>query len=243
MTLFTLPPYPLPWLPPRAPELFQLFLDFRVAVGLDITGIADRPLLKFCWLSRTFGAADMSTLLTDGGRGRHKRSLAFVAGALDPLLGRLVCQFVACPCRDCEDTLLLRLLASILLFLLLGRSPLLGRISRAFLAPLVLTLKAHFLRTIYSTTVVAAAMNTHANRFLYTLHGRHRGRRSNPLVRLKSEAVFGKQSTRSFLLHRVAIELSHQGWRHRRRRRSGGGGGGRRRGFCGRISRHMFSVE
>lgn len=128
----------------------------------------------------------------------------------DALSRGLVYQLVAATSPDGEHSLSLGLLHTIFLGLLLLRRLLLGE-TRTLLAPLVLALQAHFVGAVKGSAAVAAAMDTHTDRFLDTLDGGLWSWCSDPLVRLKSEAVLGEQGAGSFLLHGVAIHLLSNG--------------------------------
>jgi hypothetical protein len=206
LTLFTFPLDSLARFPPCASKLLQLFLNFRVAIGLHVSRVAIRPLLQFGWFSWAFGTSDMSTLLADCSRGRRKHGVALVAGASDSLFRWLICEFIASPGCDGQDSLLLRLFINHL-FLLFLHELLLLRVTRTLLASFMLTLQADFLRSVDSSTMVTVAMDAHANRLFDALHGGHWSRGSNPFMRVEGETVLCKQCTSSFLLHGMAIEL------------------------------------
>jgi hypothetical protein len=53
---------------------------------------------------------------------------------------------------------------------------------------------------------MTAAVDTHADRFLYALHCRHRAGSGDPVVRVESKPIFSEQCARSFLLHGVAVD-------------------------------------
>lgn len=148
----------------------------------------------------------MLTLSTGGSCGSGEQGLTLMAGASYTLLGRMVGQFVPGPCGDGKDFLFLRFVCILLLLQFFFWCFLLG-VPRALLAALVLALQTHFLRPIYGTTAVAVAMNTHTNRLLHTLNSHNWGRRSDPFMLFEGEAVFGKESAGSLLLHGMTVKL------------------------------------
>lgn len=206
MTFFTLPPYSCSWFPPGPPEVVTLLFDFFITVRLNITRIACGPLGELCRLSGTLCTSDVSTLLADGSSGRHEQGLALVARASDALRGWLVGQLVARPRGYGEDLLSLGLVGGILLFQLLFWG-LLPRVSRAFLAPFVVTVQAHLARAIDGAAHVAAAVHSHADGLLHTLHGRYGPWGGNPFMGFEREAVLGKEHAGTLLLHGAAVEF------------------------------------
>jgi hypothetical protein len=212
MTLLALPSYSLPWLSPCAPELFQLLLDLRVAVRVHIAGITSRPLLQLGWFAWALGTSNVSTLFANGGIGRDKSGLAFVAGASDSLLGWLVCQFISSFGRNRQYSPPLGLFFRCeFRSLLVLRLPL--GVSRTLLAALVLTVRARLLRPVDGSTTMTAAMDTHPNRLLHSLHSWLWSGRRDPVVRVEGETVLCKQGTRSLLLQCTAIKLlCRYGW-------------------------------
>jgi hypothetical protein len=206
--LLALPAYYTSWLPPDTAKLLELLLLFNLvfALSLNISRIAVRPLVTFGRLSWTLGAPDMVAGLAGGSCGRDEQGLALVAGAPDSLCGRLVRKLVAMPGGDSQDLLLLLgLLNSLLLLNFLTGCLLLG-VPRALLAALVLALHAHLFVSIEGATAVAASVHAHTDGLLHTRDQGSRSRRSDPLMRLKSQSVFGKQSAGTLLLHGIAVE-------------------------------------
>ena len=129
-----------------------------------------------------------------------------MAGAPDSLCGRLVRKLVAMPGGESQDLLLLLgLLNSLLLLGFLAGCLLLG-VPGALLAALVLALHAHLFVSIEGTAAVAASVHAHTDGLLHTRDQGSRSRCSDPLMRLESQSIFGKQSTGTLLLHGIAIE-------------------------------------
>lgn len=216
MALLTLPADTLSRLPPGAPELLELLLDFRIAISLEVTGVSGGPLLELGWLTWTLGTPDVSTLFANGRRGRHEHCLALVTAASDALLGVLIRQLVPCFGSDRENSLPLRLLDLLLLFLLFASKCLLLGVSRTFLATRVLALQARLLRAVDRAAVMAASMNAHSNRLFHTLYGRNWSWRGYPFVRLKGKPILCEERTCPLLLHRMAIDKSgFDDWRGR----------------------------
>ena len=146
----------------------------------------------------------MAAGLADGSGGRDEQSLALVAIAAYTLLCRLVGQLLAIPGREGQHPLLLgQSLRSSLLGLdlcLLGGALLLG-VAGALLAALVLAFGADLVGAVRGSAAVASAVDAHADGLLNTLDVDGKGRGGNPFVGLEGEAVFGKQSTGTLLLH------------------------------------------
>lgn len=205
MTLLTLPPYSCSRLSPGPPERVTLLFHLFITIRLDITGIACRPLGELCRLPRTLCASDVSTLLANGSSGRDELGLALVARASDALCGRLVCQLVTRSRGDGEDLLPLGLVGGVLCLQLLFWG-LLPRVPRTLLAPLVVAVQAHLVRAIEGAAHVAAAVHSHADGLLDTLHRGYGAGRSNPFMGLEGEAVLGEERAGAFLLHGAAVE-------------------------------------
>jgi len=208
VALFALPADPRAWLSPYASRLLQGTLELLVAVRLHVARIAIGPLAELRRVSGALDAPNMATLFAGGGGRRDEKAFAFVAGAADTLLWRLVGQFAARLCRDGQELLLLGSNGAFLLLLLslVAGGPLLG-IARALLAALVLALGAHLVDAVGSPAVVTSAVDAHADGFLDTLHVDGLGRRGDPLVRLQSQPILCKQGAGSFLLEDAAVEL------------------------------------
>ena len=128
-----------------------------------------------------------------------------MAGPSNALLGVLINQFVSGLRSNGKHAFFLWLRRSFRLFTFFGRRPLL-RIARTLLAPLVLAPSADLICTIGHSTMMAGAVDTHANGLLDTLNVGGLGGRRNPFVRLQCQSIFGKESSGSFLLESAAIE-------------------------------------
>ena len=206
--MLTFPPHAGPWLPPYASRPLELALQLRLAVILGVARISIWPLVELGWLSRAFGAPDVTARLADGGGGRDEQGLALVAVAAHTLLRRLVGQLLAIPGGDGQHALLLgQGLCSSLLGLdlsLLGGAFLLG-VAGALLATLVLALCADLVGAVRGSAAVAGAVDTHADGLFDALDVHGQGRGGNPFVGLEGEAVLGEQSAGTLLLHGGAL--------------------------------------
>jgi len=181
IALLTLPAHPSPRLSPGPSEFLQLFLHLRLAVRLSIARVAIRPFAELGWLARAFRTSDMLAGIADIGRCGNEQILTHMTVTSDALSRRLIYQLVAATSPDGEHSLSLGLLHTLFLGLLLFRRLLLGE-TRALLAPFVLALQAHLVGAVKGSAAVAAAMDTHTDRFLDTLDGGFWSWCSDPLV-------------------------------------------------------------
>ena len=184
-------------------------LDFCIARSFDVSGISIGPFAQFGRLSWAFGAADMPALVADVGGGRDEESVALVAGTSDTLLDRLVDALLSRLGGDGQNLLLLlgRLGEFPLLSLLHG--VLLQREAGALLAAPVLALGTHLVGAKGVPTVVAAAVDAHADGTLNALDVDGLGSGGDPLVRLEGQSILGKESAGAFLLEDAAVQLVH----------------------------------
>jgi hypothetical protein len=114
-----------------------------------------------------------------------------MAGTSDALSCGLIDQFIPTASTDGEHPLSLGLFHALFLGLLLLGCLFLG-ITRTLFAPLVFTLDTHLVRAVEGSAAMAAAVDTHTNRFLDTLDWEFGGWRSDPLMRFECEAVLGE---------------------------------------------------
>lgn len=183
IALLALPSHPLPGLSPCSSKLVKLLFHLGLAVRLSsISWIPIGPLIELGRLTWTFRTTDMLALIADVCRCGVEKFLAYVAGTADALPCGLVYQFVSASRSDGEHSLSFRLFHALLFsLLLLGR--LLLRVSRTFLASLVLALQAHLVSAVKSSATMATTVDTHTDRLLHSLHGRLGSWRGDPLVR------------------------------------------------------------
>lgn len=233
LALFTLPSDAGSRLPPyTANELQILFvIHFIVAVGLDVAWIPVGPFGQLGGFPGTLGTAHVTALFTGSRGSRDKQSIALVARAADSLLDGLIDPLFSGFGGYGQKLLLLlgsleTLPLTILALALLGSGLLLG-VAGALLATLVLALSADLFSSEGGSTVVALAVDAHADRPLNTLDTDGLGRSGKPFVRLEGQSVLGEEKAGTLLLQGAAVDLvgSNDGRR--------GSGGGRDSGLWG----------